>query len=341
MKKGAILINLGTPDSPEPNDVKKYLDEFLMDPYVVDIPWVFRWMLVKGIILRTRPKQSSEAYHKIWGAGDSPLRIHLNDLTSQVKAHLGSEYEVAAGMRYGKPSIASAVEQLKSAQVSKIVAIPLYPQYSLAASESSIELLKKELRQSMPQAELKLISEFYAEEWFLEPFRQIIQSHLSQTQWDHLLFSFHGLPERQVKKADPSKDYCLRSFDCCRELVVSNRHCYRAQCFATARMLAAKLGLRSEQYSVGFQSRLGRTPWIEPHTDVLYQQLAQKGIKRLAIACPAFVSDCLETLEEIAIRGKEQFKSFGGEDLTLIASLNGSESWTRAVAQTIKSSFDF
>jgi ferrochelatase len=334
--KGLLLINLGTPDGCQTSQVRAYLKQFLMDPYVIDIPYLARWLLVHGAILPRRPAASAKAYQKIWTDRGSPLHFHHLDLTDGVRAHLEQsrpkEWKVEAGMRYGQPSIQSALEKLQRAGVTDCYVLPLYPQYSLAATESSIVETQRAARAVAPTMKLRLGGAFFEHPEFLGAFAEIARKSLQDYAYDHMIFSFHGLPERQVKKTDRSAGgNCLVSASCCDRMTEDNRDCYRAQCYATARGLARLLGLSSDKYSVSFQSRLGRTPWIRPYTDELYATLPKRGIKNVAVMCPAFVADCLETLEEITIRGRADFIGHGGEDLRLVPSLNSSELWVKAV----------
>lgn len=333
-KKGLLLINLGTPDAPTEEKVRVYLREFLMDPYVIDIPFVMRWLLVHGAILPKRPAQSAEAYRKIWSDRGSPLLEHLNGLVEEVrKLAGGSEWRVVGGMRYGNPSIQSALEALRADGIQDVVVLPLYPQYSLSATESSIVRTRALASRLAPGMRLRFVPAFYDDPSFIDSFAQVARQALQGFDFDHLLFSFHGLPERQVKKTDRSagRSHCLSGPDCCARMTQENRDCYRAQSYATAAALARALGLEPGRFTVCFQSRLGRTPWIKPYTDQLYIELAARGVKRVAVMCPAFVSDCLETLEEIQIRGRDEFRKLGGEDLRLVPSLNSSAPWARAV----------
>jgi ferrochelatase len=349
-RKGALLLNLGTPDSPTTPAVRSYLKEFLMDPYVIDIPFPLRWLLVNGAILPRRPAQSAKLYQKVWTDRGSPLLYHLEDLKNKVHRHINGLNErvetkpneprlspdlwmVEGAMRYGKPSIEQALTKFKKAGIDEVIVVPLYPQYSLAATESSVQKCKDLFQKIIPQGKLSFIPAFYHKDSFIDSFVQVIGQGLKEFDYDHLLFSFHGLPERQVKKT--AKNHCLSQATCCDQVMTGNENCYRAQCFATAHQLAKKLGISKEKYSVCFQSRLGRTPWIKPYTDEFYRELPAKGVKRVAVACPAFVADCLETLEEVQIRGKEEFKQHGGEDLKLIPSLNSSEGWVRGVTQLL------
>jgi len=332
-RRGLLLINLGTPDDPQPESVRRYLKEFLLDPWVIDIAAPLRWLLVNGIILRKRPAASAAAYQKIWTERGSPLLFHSVDLREKVANILGEDWDVRLAMRYGSPSIASVVKELNGHALSELVVLPLYPQYSQAATESCLKLSLKHLSVELPETPIHVIRDFFDYPLFIEAFAKVAEAILSQREFDHYLFSFHGLPERQVRRTDTTGSHCLKSDSCCERIGEANRLCYRAQCFATMRSLAGRLGLSSEQYSISFQSRLGRTPWIQPFTDVVFGELIQKGKKRVAVFCPSFVADCLETLEEIQIRGREDFKRMGGEELELIPSLNSSEPWVNAVAQ--------
>lgn len=332
-KKGLLLLNLGTPDGTEVSQVRRYLGEFLMDPYVIDIPWVWRFLLVHGIVLRTRPKKSAEAYESIWTDRGSPLKYYTEDLTLGVKKLLEATHVVKFAMRYAQPSIRSVLEEFKSESVSEICVIPLYPQYALASTESSIQKVKSEAQSVGLEAPLRFIRDFFDFPPFLQAIANNSQSILKSFKPDHVLFSFHGVPERHVKKTDLTGKHCLSSPDCCNAVTEKNRWCYRAQSYATARGLAQELGFGPEEYTVSFQSRLGRTPWIKPYTDFELVALAKLGIKRIAVFEPSFVADCLETLEEIGIRGKEDFIAAGGEDLVLIPSLNAEANWVQAVSK--------
>jgi ferrochelatase len=344
---GILLINLGTPDGepekgPSVEQVKVYLKQFLMDPFVVDIPFVFRWLLVNGVILRKRPEQSAEAYRKVWSKNGSPLlHFHLQ-LVEGVRRRLSSALSIDAAkilpaMRYGNPSIESRMEKLVASGVDEVLLVPLYPQYSMAATESSVEECKLWAKKHAPGLKFKIFPAFYDAEPFIHAFSEVTQESLAGFDYDHLLFSFHGLPERHVRKTDRSGgSHCLKKENCCATITDANRDCYRAQCFATARAMASRLGLAPEKYTVCFQSRLGRTPWIRPYTDVVYKELADRGVKKVAVICPAFVADCLETLEEIEIRGRDQFIGLGGQDLKLVPSLNDSVVWMEGLSQMIQ-----
>jgi ferrochelatase len=325
---GLLLINLGTPDAPTTPAVRRYLREFLSDPRVIDINAIGRALLLHLIILPTRPAKSAEAYRKVWDdSRGSPLLAHSKDLTAAVQAKLGAGWRVELAMRYGNPSIAHALEVLRGANVDRIVVLPLYPQYAMSSTETSVERVKELATKTDPP--LAFVPAFYADAGFLAAFAAVARPALAEARPDHVLFSFHGLPERQIKKVDPTGTHCLQSATCCDAISDRNASCYRAQCYATARELGSRLGVTD--YTVCFQSRLGRTPWIQPHTDVLLDDLAKQGKKRLAVLCPAFVADCLETLEEIGMRAREQFKAAGGDELTLVPSLNATPAWVDAV----------
>ena len=331
---GALLINLGTPDAPRSPEVRTYLREFLSDPRVIDINPVGRKLLLEAVILPFRPAKSAAAYRQIWTAQGSPLLVESQALASRVRETLGIPVEL--GMRYGNPSIASALSRLVAARVDSIVVAPLYPQYSSAATGSSLEEVFRAAGKLDVVPALSVVPPFFANPAFIESFARQGEPVLAREKPDHVLFSFHGLPERHVKRTDPTGLHCLQSAGCCDKLVDANRDCYRAQCFATARSLAARLALPDNGHTVCFQSRLGRTPWIKPYTDLVLPELAAKGLKRLAVFCPAFVADCLETLEEIGIRAQEQWRSLGGESLALVPSLNATAPWVDALAAMVR-----
>jgi len=325
---GLLLINLGTPDAPTTPAVRRYLREFLSDPRVIDINAVGRALLLHLFILPFRPAKSAHAYQQIWDRErGSPLLAYSKELAAGVAAKLGDSWRVELAMRYGNPTIASALSTLRGAGVDRIVVLPLYPQYAASSTATSVARVMELATSTWDTVPLDIVPAFHADPGFLAAFTAVAQPALAEARADHVLFSFHGLPERQIRKSDPNA-HCLRD-GCCDALGPANANCYRAQCYATARDLAARLAITD--YTVCFQSRLGRTPWIEPHTDVLLDRLAQQGKKRLAVFCPAFVADCLETLEEIGIRARAQFKAAGGEELTLVPSLNATPAWIDAV----------
>jgi len=335
-RTGVLLVNLGTPASPSTRDVRRYLREFLSDPRVIDLPAPLRWLLLRTVILPFRPRRSAAQYASIWTAAGSPLLVHGRALAEALAAQLGPDFVVALAMRYGEPSLAGALDQLAAADLAQIVVLPLYPQYASSSGGSSLERVYAlaGARENVPA--LASISDFHDDPGFIEAFATVARPVLDAFRPDHVLLSYHGLPERHMRKADASGRHCLASPACCDAVGPVNRSCYRAQCFATSRVLAAALGLAPERHSVSFQSRLGRDPWIRPYTDERLPELARAGVRRLAVLCPAFVADCLETLEEIGIRAREQWLALGGEDLALVPSLNASRRWVEAVARLVR-----
>lgn len=332
MRQGVILINLGTPENFDKRSVRRFLKEFLSDPRVVDIPWIFKNLLLYLFILPFRPKQSAKAYAAIWDAQKgSPLLYHTQQLVTQLQAYMGEAYLVEVGMRYGQPSIAQAVEKLLKKGCDKLLAIPLFPQYSGAASGSSIEKLLDNLKGLGNIPHLQVIADFYDAPAFIAAQALLIKPFLKVQK---VLFSYHSLPQRQIIKNTVGCRDCLKG--ACPSITASNRFCYRAQCFATSRLLAQQLGLALDQYEVVFQSRLGRAQWIEPEIQHRMRILAQEGVKDLLVACPSFVVDCLETLEEIGIQAQALWQRLGGETFTLVPCLNAHPAWVEVLGGWIK-----
>ena len=329
---GLLLVNLGTPDAPTTPAVRRYLAEFLSDPRVLDIHPVARWLLLHGVILRTRPAKSAAAYRKVWTERGSPLLVHSQELARAVAERLGADWHVELAMRYGSPPLAAALDRLEAAGAGRVVVFPLYPQYASSSTGSTLERLFRLAATRPVVPALGVVPDCYDAPGFLDAVSAVAREHLAGFAADHVLFSFHGLPERQVKATDFGAGRCLASDSCCAAITTANRSCYRAQSFATARALAARLGLGEGDYTVGFQSRLGRIPWIRPYTDELLGTLAQRGVRRLAVMCPSFVADCLETLEEIGIRARESFIGAGGVDLLAIPCVNSHPVWVDLVA---------
>jgi ferrochelatase len=330
MRTGLLLINLGTPDAPTASAVRRYLREFLGDPRVIDIGAVGRALLLNLIILPIRPAKSARAYASVWDAErGSPLLYHSRDLAAAVAAKLGDDWHVELAMRYGQPSLRDALDGFAEREVGRIVVLPLFPQYASSSTGTAQARVMELAGERWNVPALDFVPAFFGDPGFIAAFVQVAQPILSEFRPDHVLFSFHGLPERQVVKTDRGGAICLKTASCCDDL--RNPNCYRAQSFATARALAPQLGLTPDRYTVCFQSRLGRTPWIHPYTDHVIDQLGRDGIKRLAVMCPAFVADCLETVEEIGIRARAQFKAAGGEELVLVPSLNATAPWVDAV----------
>ena len=328
---GLLLINLGTPEAPETEPVRTYLRQFLNDDRVLDMNPAARAALLNLVILRKRPKESAAAYRKIWTERGSPLLVETQDLAEKVATKLGESWLVELGMRYGNPSIGSALTKLISRGANQVVVFPLYPQYASSSTGTALEEIYRLCAEEWNVVPLSVVPPFYDDPGFLDAFAANGRTVIDDESPDHVLFSYHGLPERHVQKSDPSSNHCLAEANCCDAIVETNKHCYRAQCYATTRELAKRLELAPEMHSVSFQSRLGKTPWIQPFTDDVLPQLANKDVKRLAVFCPSFVADCLETLEEIEIRADEQFREAGGDKLTLIPSLNSADDWVEAV----------
>ena len=333
---GVLLVNLGTPDAPETAPVRRYLRQFLGDRRVLTLPAPLRWLLLNLVILPTRPAKSAAAYRKIWGPDGSPLMVHSLALAEGVQKVLGEEFHVELAMRYGKPSIRKGLDRFEAVGVERILVLPLFPQYASSVTASVSAEVFACLDRSGDFPPLEIMGAFYDEPEFLESWARITGPDLASFNADHVLFSFHGLPEDQIRASDPSGGHCLGSENCCEVPGASLRRCYRAQCYATARGLTNSLQLEATRTSVAFQSRLGPRPWIQPFTDIVLPDLAEKGIKRLAIFCPSFVADCLETLEEIGIRLREQWSELGGEALHLAPCPNGDPQFAEAVASWIR-----
>ncbi len=335
-RTGVVLLQLGTPEAPTPGAVRRYLAQFLSDPRVLDMPALGRFLLLHGVILRTRPRRSAAAYQQIWTEAGSPLLLHGQALAQGVGRALGPGFEVVLGMRYGEPSIARAVESLERAGVEQIVALPLFPQYAASSTGSALERLHEEIGSRWNVLPVRTLPDFFDDPRFIDASLAVARPALERFGADHVLFSYHGLPERQVRRSDRTGAHCLADGHCCDAIVAANRWCYRAQCMATTRALAAGLRLDPQAHSTAFQSRLGRTPWIRPFTDEVIPELAERGRRRLAVLCPSFVADCLETLEEIGLRAREQWLEAGGEDLLLVPCVNAAPEWVAGVASMVR-----
>lgn len=305
-------MNTGSPEAPTEEALRAYLKEFLMDPYVIDLPWPLRALLVHGIILPRRPAQSAEAYQAIWTKNGSPLIHYCTQLTAALKAKREELIELV--MAYGHPSVSHGINRLLDAGVDEIGLLPMFPQYAMATVGSCVAGVTKALRN---RATLRVVPPFYLEPTYI----RFLAESLADIN-EHILFSYHGLPERHVKKTDPTGSHCLSTSDCCDRPSAAHATCYRYQCFETTKAVMAMADIPKERYSVSFQSRLGRAKWLEPYTDKVLAELPSNGTKKLAVICPAFFCDCLETLEEIEIRGKEIFMQAGGESFRMIPCLN-------------------
>lgn len=331
---GLLLLNLGTPAAPTVPAVRRYLREFLSDPRVIDINAVLRTLLVYGFILPTRPRQSAKAYQSIWGERGSPLLVHGRDLAQKVGQSLGEAWQVELAMRYQEPSITSALQRFSQGGVNQIVIFPLFPHYSSAAWGSAVERVLTLAGKDWNVPALQVVPPYYEHSAFIEAFEAVTRRALEDFEADHIVMSYHGLPERQLLKSDDNEPkHCLREASCCDVIGPVNQYCYRAQCFATSKALARRLELADESWEITFQSQLGSIPWIRPYTDQRVRELAGAGIRRLAVVCPSFTADCLETLEEIGIRASEDFEAHGGQELRLVPSLNSDDRWVRAIVQ--------
>ena len=332
--KGVLLVNLGSPDSPNPKDVKKYLGEFLMDERVIDVPKWARTLLVKGIILNTRPKASAKAYKKIWWEEGSPLIV----LSERLKEKLQKEIDLplALAMRYGSMSIKKGLKELNDKGVTEVFMIPLYPQFAMATTETILVLADQLQKEFFPKITLESLPPFYNNLEYIKILSESIKSHLRGKDYEHLLFSYHGIPERHIRKSDITKSHCKIDKSCCNTPSEAHAYCYKHQCVEVTRLVGEYLKLEPETFSTSFQSRLGFDPWLRPYTDRTIERLGKEGIKNMAIATPAFVSDCLETLEEIAMEGEEIFHEAGGDNFTTIPCLNDDPQWVSLLVKWIR-----
>lgn len=332
-KRAVLLANLGSPDKAETTAVRKYLNQFLMDPYVIQLPWILRRLIVSLFVLPSRPKESSKAYQKVWLKEGSPLVVLSEKLKQALQEKL--DIPVAAAMRYGNPSIESELLKLKEQKIDEVVFIPLYPHFADSTVTTSIEEAKRVIQKHKLNIKLSSISPFYDNDDYIQSLVSSAQAYLSQD-YDHIVFSYHGLPESHLTKLDTSGSHCLQQDDCCQQAHDCHAHCYRHQVFQTTQRFVEKVGLSEQQYSIAFQSRLGRAKWLAPNTEDIITDLAKSGNKNILVICPAFVTDCLETLEEIALRGQEVFSEAGGETLTLIPCLNDHPDWVTTLASWCK-----
>tara|TARA_R110002050_G_scaffold260734_3_gene400591 strand:+ start:34093 stop:35106 length:1014 start_codon:yes stop_codon:yes gene_type:complete len=333
MKKGILLVNLGSPDSPEPKDVKKYLGEFLMDERVIDVPLWARTLLVKGIILNTRPKASAAAYKKIWWEEGSPLIVLSERLQKKVQKQI--EIPVGLAMRYGSMSIHKGIQDLVAKGVEELLLIPLYPQFAMATTETIVVLADEIQKEHFPKLKIESLPAFYNHPEYIEVLSNSIKNYLKGKTVEHVLFSYHGVPERHIRKSDVTKTHCKIDGSCCITPSKAHEFCYKHQCLEVTRLVAEKLQFKEGAFSTSFQSRLGFDPWLQPYTDRTIERLGKQGIKNMAIVTPAFVSDCLETLEEIAMEGQEIFHEMGGNQFTTIPCLNDDDAWVALLAKWI------
>ncbi len=329
-KRALLLVNLGTPKSPSVDDVRDYLREFLGDPDVISLPAPLRWLLLEGIILRTRPKKSAHAYQQVWTERGSPLLFHGRDLRDAVALKVDPATTVALAMRYGEPSIGSVLRQLKDDGIDDVTVLSLYPQYARASTLTVEKKIDVELRKLSWSPTLRHVPAFFDDAGYLGAFAELGRAAMADFDFDHVLMSFHGYPERYLREDDPSGKHCLKRADCCDVDVDANKDCYKHQCVVTAKLLREQLGLSETQVTTCYQSRLQNT-WIKPYTDAVVVDAAKRGVKKLLVFSPAFVADCLETLEELSLRANEDFKAAGGEELRLVPSLNSGARWVSAV----------
>jgi protoporphyrin/coproporphyrin ferrochelatase len=334
-KKGVLLVNLGTPDDPSRGAVYRYLKQFLLDPRVIDYPWLPRNLLVRGIIAPFRSGSSSKLYKILWTEEGSPLKVYGERVKEGVQEILGSDYVVELAMRYQNPSIGYALKRLEEQNVSEIIVFPMFPQYASATTGSIHDEVMRYLRQNQIIPAVKMINSYFDRPEMIEVFADNARKFNLEA-YDHIIFSYHGLPQRQLRRADPTGKYCTKAKDCCQRMSSVNQFCYSAQCHGTTRSIAAKLGLSEGQYTTAFQSRLGPEKWAQPYTIKTIEEQAEKGAKRLLVFSPAFVSDCLETIVEIGTEYQEEFEEMGGEKVDLVPSLNDDPRWIKTVANIVE-----
>ncbi|MEO6584049.1 MAG: ferrochelatase [Ferruginibacter sp.] len=333
LQQGILLMNLGSPDSTATKDVRSYLNEFLMDKRVIDMPYLKRLLLVKGIIVPFRAPKSAEAYKTIWTDEGSPLVVMTKKLQVALQQKLKVPVEIA--MRYGNPSAKTGLDNLMQRQpgLQEVIAVPLYPHYAMSSFETAVEAVKETHKKGSYPFTIKFVKPYYNDPGYIKALAATMQPYLA-ADYDKILFSYHGVPARHIRKSDVTGCHCLQEENCCAVSSPAHAQCYRHQCITTTKMVTAALDIPETKYSISFQSRLGKG-WLEPFTDIRLAELPGEGIKKLLILCPAFVSDCLETLEEIAIRGKEIFMEAGGEDYKMIPCLNTSPLWVEALQNLI------
>lgn len=328
------MVNLGSPDSPTPKDVKPYLDEFLMDERVIDVPLLLRNLIVRGIILQTRPRRSARAYAKIWWEEGSPLIVLSERFQQKLRKQL--QLPVALGMRYGSMTIKKAFEELQGQGVTEVLLVPLYPHYAMSSYETVVVKAMEVQQAYFPGMWITTLPAFYKNEDYIGVLADSIAEELKDFEYDHVLFSYHGIPERHIRKSDPTRFHCRIDDRCCKINSVAHHSCYRHQCYDTTDRVIKRLQLPDDKVSSSFQSRLAGDPWLKPYTDFEFERLAKEGKKRLAVITPAFVADCLETLEEIAMEGKHQFLEAGGEGYKHIPCLNDRDAWVGVMANWVK-----
>ena len=335
-KKGVLLINVGTPDEPTVKSVRNYLREFLLDPDVIDAPYIIRQLLVRGIILRVRPKKIAPLYRKIWMDEGSPLRVYSDRITKSLN-EMVEDVEFDFAMRYGNPSIESGLMSLRDKGVDELLLLPMFPHYAQATTESALKHAYKQLKSINWSPKIIEMGHFDTDEEYVIPLTNSIQSQLDNDA--HLLFSYHGLPVSHVKRVDKSKNHCQKVNDCCSIKSEANSLCYGHHCMNTTQTVVGLLGLNEDQWSISFQSRIGPVKWLEPSTMDKVEELVKRGVKKVAIVAPAFLADGLETLEELDIGIREHFLELGGEELIVIKCLNDNQDWVEGLSKLITKKF--
>ena len=331
-QRAVLLVNLGSPDSPSVPDVRRYLREFLMDGRVLDAPWPVRFGVVHFAILPKRPVESAHAYSKIWTTDGSPLVVTSKRVRTLLQERLSIPVELA--MRYQNPSIDHAVRTLAAQGVTETLLIPLFPHYAMSSFETAVVRVREAASRLAPNMTVQVQQPYYDDPGYIDALVARAREHLDAG-YDHLLFSFHGIPERHLRKSDPTGRHCLASANCCETPSEAHQFCYRAQCLKTMRDFVAKAGVPVNKHSFAFQSRLGRDPWLKPYTDFELERFARQGVRKMLVICPAFVSDCLETIEEIGMRGRDSFVQAGGSELQLIPCMNEHPRWISALANFV------
>jgi len=328
-----LLVNLGSPESPTVPAVKTYLSEFLMDKYVIDIPYLARLFLVRGIIIPNRVKYSTSLYKKAWTDEGSPLTVNSEKLLEKIKEN--TTVKIALAMRYGSPSIKDELYNLYRNGVTNLLVIPMYPQFAMSTTQTVMQEVNKQIKKLKDSITVTELKPFYNQPDYIKVLSQSIKKQLNNFKFDHLLFSYHGIPERHIKKSDITKSHCQINDTCCSSPSKAHEYCYRHQCFETTKLTAQLLNLNENEYSISFQSRLGKDPWLQPYTSQHIKELALKGVENLAVVTPAFVSDCLETIEEIGMEGKETFLENGGTTFKRIECLNDEDAWATILTKWI------
>ncbi len=338
MKRAVVLMNLGSPDSTKVKDLKRYLDEFLMDERVIDKPWLLRALLVKGIIVPFRAPKSAAAYKSIWTKEGSPLIVISKQQQQALKKEI--DEPVAIAMRYGNPTPKQAYDELlkKNPDLEEIILVPMYPHYAMSSYETAVEYAKEQHKVGDYSFKLSFIKPFYDDADYINALCESIKPHITGT-YDQILFSYHGIPERHIFKCDRTKKHCLKVDNCCEVLSEAHKYCYRHQCWTTTKLVANTLSIPKEKWGISFQSRLGKDPWLQPYTAARLEELPMEGVKKLLVVCPAFVSDCLETLEEMGVEGKEIFLHAGGKSFDLIPCLNVHQLWINTLKKWVEKKY--